>query len=164
MTKTIANLRAAFAGESQANQKYLAFADQANKEDLPSIARLFRAVAKAETVHAHAHLRAMDGIGKTANNLRDAIAGELHEFNNMYPDMIATAKKEGHKTAERSFTIANEVERVHAALYEKALANLDTQTEFRYIICSVCGYTSEDHALDKCPVCSAPSNAFLRVD
>jgi len=114
MSKTEQNLRDAFAGESQANRKYLAFAKKAEKDGYPQAAKLFRAAAEAETVHAHAHLRALGEIGSTLENLKVAVAGETHEFKSMYPDMIEEAKEEGNKTAERSFVFANEVEKVHA--------------------------------------------------
>jgi rubrerythrin len=164
MSKTESNLWEAFAGESQANRKYLAFADKADREGHPQVARLFRAAAHAETVHAHAHLRALKAIRDTAANLREAIAGETHEFKNMYPAMITAAKEEGHKAAERSFTYANEVEEIHAGLYQKALDSLDNQAEVDYYVCNVCGYTCEDEAPDKCPVCGADKRVFTRVD
>jgi len=164
MSHTEHNLWEAFAGESQANRKYLAFAEKADREGHKQVAKLFRAAAHAETVHAHAHLRALKGIGDTAANLKEAVAGETHEFKNMYPAMIEAAKKEGHKAAERTFTYANEVEKIHAALYQKALDNLDNPTESDYYVCSVCGYTCEDEAPDKCPVCGANSNAFVKTD
>jgi rubrerythrin len=113
------NLQAAFAGESQANRKYLAFAKKADREGYPQIAKLFRAAAEAETVHAHAHLRAMGAVGSTADNLKEAIAGETHEFKDMYPKMIAEAEAEGDKAAHRSFKFANEVEEIHANLTRK---------------------------------------------
>ena len=116
MEKSIADLKEAFAGESQANRKYLAFAEKADKEGYPQVARLFRAAAHAETVHALNHLRALKGIGSTAENLKEAIAGESAEFQKMYPRMIADSKAEGHKEAERTFTFANEVEQVHAPI------------------------------------------------
>ncbi|MFH1293857.1 MAG: rubrerythrin family protein, partial [Pseudomonadota bacterium] len=116
MSKTEQNLLEAFAGESQANRKYLAFAKQADKEGYPQVAKLFRAAAEAETVHAHAHLRALKGIKTTAENLQEAITGETHEFKEMYPEMIQEAKDNGNKAAERSFIYANEVEKVHASL------------------------------------------------
>ena len=124
MGKTMQHLKDAFAGESQANRKYLAFARQADKEGYPAAARLFRAAAAAETVHAHAHLRAMNGIGSTAENLKEAIEGETYEFKSMYPDMIKDARAEGEKAADQSFTWANEVEQIHAELYRKALDEL----------------------------------------
>jgi rubrerythrin len=163
MSKTLDNLMGAFAGESQANRKYLAFAQQADKEGHPQVAKLFRAVAEAETVHAHAHLRTAEGVNSTLDNLKEAIAGETHEFKSMYPDMIEKAKEEGNKAAERSFTYANEVEKVHADLYQKALNNIDSPEETDYYVCSICGYTCEKEAPEKCPVCGAKSKAFFRV-
>jgi rubrerythrin len=163
MTKTEQNLMEAFAGESQANRKYLAFAKQAEKEGYPQIAKLFRAAAEAETVHAHAHLRALGGIHSTAENLKSAISGETHEFKNIYPGMIAAAKEEGHKAAERSFSYANEVEKIHAALYEKALKNMDKKEDVDYYVCSVCGYTCENEPPDTCPVCGSKARAFSKV-
>lgn len=164
MAKTQENLQEAFAGESQANRKYLAFAEQADKEGYPQAAKLFRAAAAAETVHAHAHLRAMKGIGKTAENLKSAISGETHEFKEMYPDMIQAAKEEGEKVAERSFTYANEVEKIHAGLYQKALDNLGKAEEVDYYVCSVCGYTCENEPPEQCPVCRSKAKAFSKVD
>ncbi|MFP4629558.1 MAG: rubrerythrin family protein [Desulfohalobiaceae bacterium] len=163
MSQTMQDLQEAFAGESQANRKYLAFAQQAEKEGYPGVAKLFRAAAEAETVHAHAHLRAMQGIGSTRENLQEAVAGETHEFKNMYPDMISHAQQDGNKQAERSFSFANEVEKVHAELYQKALDNLDQDQNKDYYVCSVCGYTVEDGAPEKCPVCGANSKAFKQV-
>jgi rubrerythrin len=163
MNKTEQNLREAFAGESQANRKYLAFARQAEKEGHSQVAKLFRAAAEAETVHAHAHLRTLGEVKSTAENLKAAISGETHEFKSMYPAMIEEAKAEGNKAAERSFNFANEVEKVHAALYQKALDNLDKLEETDYYVCSVCGYTCEKEPPDKCPVCGATKKAFSRV-
>ena len=164
MSKSQEHLGEAFAGESQANRKYLAFAEKADREGHPQVAKLFRAAAAAETVHAHAHLRTMGGINNTTENLKEAIAGETHEFKSMYPEMIAAAQAEGNKAAERSFTYANEVEKIHAALYQKALDNLDSLAEVDYYVCSVCGYTCEDEAPDVCPVCGATAKAFFKSD
>jgi len=164
MSKTEQNLAEAFAGESQANRKYLAFAKKAERDGFPQAAKLFRAAAAAETVHAHAHLRAMNGIRSTVENLEEAKAGETHEFKNMYPDMIKAAEEEGHKAAARSFAYANEVEKQHAGLYQKALDNLDSMEECDYYICSVCGSTHEHEAPEKCPVCGANANAFFKAD
>jgi len=164
MSKTEQNLQEAFAGESQANRKYLAFAKQADKEGYPRIAKLFRAAAEAETVHAHAHLKALAAIKSTGDNLKEAISGETHEFKSMYPAMIEAAKKEGNKAAERSFSYANEVEKVHAKLYQGALDNLKNQGDVDYYVCSVCGYTCEGEPPDKCPVCGSTSKAFFKVD
>ena len=164
MSKSEQHLRDAFAGESQANRKYLAFADKAEKEGYPQIAKLFRAAGAAETVHAHAHLRALGEIGNTADNLKVAVAGETHEFKNMYPEMIKDAEEEGNKTAERSFFYANEVEKVHAELYQNALDNMDSLEDADYYVCSVCGMTVENEAPDSCPVCGAKASAFFKVD
>jgi rubrerythrin len=164
MSKSEQHLRDAFAGESQANRKYLAFAKKAEKEGYPQVAKLFRAAGAAETVHAHAHLRALGEIGNTSDNLKVAVDGETHEFKQMYPEMIKDAKEEGNKTAERSFVFANEVEKVHAELYQNALDNLDSLEAADYYVCSVCGMTVEDEAPDRCPVCSAKASAFFKVD
>lgn len=164
MDQTEKDLMDAFAGESQANRKYLAFAKKAEREGYPQVARLFRAAAEAETVHAHSHLRTLGAIQSTAENLKTAISGETHEFKEMYPEMIQTAEKNGNKNAARSFRFANEVEKVHAALYQKALDNLDAPEEVDYHVCSVCGYTCEGEPPETCPVCNAKKNAFFRVD
>ena len=164
MSKTKKNLQEAFAGESQANRMYLAFAKKADQEGYPQAARLFRAAAAAETVHAHAHLRAMKGINSTAENLKSAISGETHEFKEMYPKMIETAKEEGDKAAERSFSYANTVEEIHAGLYSKALEALEAPEECDYYVCSVCGYTCENEPPEKCPVCGSKPRAFSKVD
>ena len=165
MTKTEQNLLDAFAGESQANRKYLAFAKQADREGYPKAAKLFRAAAEAETVHAHAHLRALGGINGTAENLKEAVAGETHEFKNMYPGMIEAAKEEGNKVAARSFSYANSVEEIHAGLYQNALDNLDKSEDVEcYYVCSVCGFTCETEPPEKCPVCGALPKAFMKVE
>ena len=164
MSKTEQNLQDAFAGESQANRKYLAFAKKADQEGYAQVAKLFRAAAAAETVHAHAHLRTLKGIGSTADNLKQAIAGETHEFKNMYPQMIEDAKAEDNKAALRSFEFANAVEQVHANLYEKALANMDGMAAADYWVCEVCGYTCENEPPDECPVCKAKAKVFFKVD
>jgi len=164
MSKTEQNLRDAFAGESQANRKYLAFGEKAEKEGYAQVAKLFRAAAAAETVHAHAHLRTLKGVGSTADNLKEAIAGETHEFKSMYPAMIEEAKAEDQKAALRSFTYANDVEKVHASLYAKALDNLDSLAAVDYYVCDVCGYTCENEPPDECPVCKAKKKAFFKVD
>ena len=162
--KTMNNLKEAFAGESQANRKYLAFAAQAEKDGFLQVAKLFRAAAEAETVHAHSHLRAMEGIKSTQENLVEAIAGETHEFKSMYPQMIAEAEGEGSARALRSFKFANEVEKVHAGLYQKALDTLGQELEpFDYFICPVCGHTVERGAPDICMVCGAKGSVFIRV-
>ena len=164
MSKTEKNLMDAFAGESQANRKYLAYAKKADREGYPQVAKLFRAAAAAETVHAHHHLNVAEQVGSTADNLRDAVSGETHEFKSMYPKMIQEAREEGQNKAEQGFLYANEVEKVHAELYQKALDNLDSLEETDYYICSVCGYTCEKEPPQKCPVCGATSKAFSKVD
>ena len=163
-SKTEINLMEAFAGESQANRRYLAFSKQAEKEGYHQVARLFRAAADAETVHAHNHLRALGAIKTTAENLREAISGETHEFKTMYPAMIDAAQQEGQKPAERSFTYANEVEKEHAALYERALNDPDKLEPVDYFVCSVCGYVSEGEPPEKCPVCGSKSTVFFKVE
>lgn len=164
MSKTEEHLWEAFAGESQANRKYLAFAEKADKEGYQQAAKLFRAAAHAETVHALAHLRALKAVNDTAANLAEAVSGETHEFKNMYPGMIEDAKAEGNKAAERSFAYANEVEKIHAGLYQKALDNLDSLPETDYYVCGICGYTCEDEAPERCPVCGANQQAFSKID
>ena len=163
-SQTETNLLAAFAGESQANRKYLAFAKKAEEEGYLQVAKLFRAAAEAETVHAHAHMRALGGVETTAENLKTAISGETHEFKQMYPAMIETAKQDGLKSAERSLSYANEVEKIHAGLYQKALDNLDSPQDLDYYVCSVCGYTCEEGPPDKCPVCGSAAKAFFKVE
>jgi rubrerythrin len=164
MSKTEKNLMEAFAGESQANRKYLAYAKQADKEGYAQVAKLFRAAAEAETVHAHAHLRTVGGIKSTADNLKDAIAGETHEFKSMYPAMIADAQAEGNKAGERTLSYANEVEKVHAALYEKALEKMGNLEKVDYYVCSICGYTCEKEPPERCPVCTSNAKVFYKVD
>ncbi len=165
MSKSEENLKEAFAGESQANRKYLAFAAKADQEGFPKAAKLFRAAAEAETVHAHAHLRALKGIKSTRENLQEAIAGETHEFKSMYPTMIAAAQAEGNKDAERTFHFANEVEKIHAGLYQDMLNNLDSAKDaYSYYVCPVCGYTVEKEAPETCPICGAKGKMFKKVD
>lgn len=167
MTKSTDNLQAAFAGESQANRKYLAFAKKADAEGYPQIARLFRAAAAAETVHAHNHLRAMDGIKSTAENLQVAIAGENYEVVTMYPGMYDEANVEGDKRASKSFHYALETEKIHETLYRQAadvLGSGKDLPETTYYICPLCGYTHEGPMQEKCPVCNTPAEKFERID
>lgn len=163
-SKSEKNLMEAFAGESQANRKYLAFAEKADAEGHKQIAKLFRAAAAAETVHAHAHLRTAGGIQDTVANLKAAISGETEEFTSMYPKMIEDAKAEGQDAALRSFLFANTVEQVHANLYQKALDNLGNNASVDYYVCKVCGNTLEGEPHGPCSVCSAGPVAFFRVD
>jgi len=165
MSKTEQFLKEAFAGESQANRKYLAFAVKADQEGYSQAARLFRAAAEAETVHAHNHLRALNGIRITKENLQEAVAGETHEFQKMYPEMIEAAKAEGQKAAERTFTYANSVEKIHAQLYQKLLDGLGkSQENFPYYVCPVCGYTAEKEPPGTCPVCGTKGEMFRRIE
>lgn len=165
MSKTTDNLKAAFAGESQANRKYLAFAEKAESEGKPGVAKLFRAAAAAETIHAHAHLRLLKGVGTTEENLREAIEGETYEFKSMYPEMMEDAKAEGENAILRYFGFANEAEKIHAALYTEALeAKGDTFAEAEFHICSVCGHTMDGEPTDKCPICGAAPKAYRKVD
>jgi len=165
MSRSEEFLKAAFAGESQANRKYLAFAAKADQEGYPQVARLFRAAAEAETIHAHNHLRALKGIGATAQNLQAAIAGETHEFKEMYPEMIEAAQAEGNKEAERTFSYANEVEKVHASLYRNLLDSLGSLKEnYPYYVCPLCGYTAQNTPPDVCPVCGSKGAMFKKID
>ncbi|MGC9975848.1 MAG: rubrerythrin family protein [Syntrophales bacterium] len=165
MSKTEQYLKEAFAGESQANRRYLAFAVKADQEGYPQVARLFRAAAEAETIHAHSHLRALNGIRSTKENLLEAVAGETHEFTKMYPEMIEAAKAEDHKVGLRSFSYANEVEKIHAQLYQTTLDSLGkSQESYPYYICPVCGMTAEKAAPAICPVCGTKGSLFRRVD
>ena len=164
MSKTEQNLKDAFAGESQANRKYLAFAKKAEAEGFKQVARLFRAAAEAETVHAHNHLKELGGIKSTKENLEEAINGESYEFQKMYPQMIKDAESEGNKGALRSFNYANDVEKIHAALYKKALENLGKNPDADMYVCQVCGYTVEGEAPDECPVCKAKKQSFKKID
>jgi rubrerythrin len=164
MDRTTKDLMEAFAGESQANRRYLAFAAKADQEGYPQVARLFRAAAEAETIHAHNHLRALKGIKSTKENLQEAIHGETHEFSEMYPGMIAAAKDSGNKEAERTFAFANEVEKVHAQLYEKYLNAMEEKKLVDIYVCPVCGYTVEEAPPDNCPVCGAKGKVFKKID
>ncbi len=164
--KTNKNLLSAFAGESQANRKYLAFAKQAEKDGLPQIARLFRAVAEAETIHAHSHLRVSGGIKSTVENLKTAIEGEKYEFTSMYPEFLKIAEEENHKAAARTFDYANKVEKIHNELYSKALESVEKKTDLPkkpIFVCEVCGYTVEDKLPDKCPICGTTHKRFKEI-
>jgi rubrerythrin len=162
--QTLDNLQSAFAGESQANRKYTAFAKKADEEGLPQVAKLFRAAAHAETIHALNHLKAMGGIHATAENLKAAIAGETYEVDSMYPPMIAEAEAAGDKQATRTFKWAYEVEKTHATLYTQALAMLGQETDDDdYYVCPFCGHTHKGKFEGKCPVCGTPFEKFERI-
>jgi rubrerythrin len=163
---TVDNLKDAFAGESQANRKYLAFAKKAETDGFPQVAKLFRAAAEAETVHAHAHLRVMGGIKTTRENLEAAIEGEGHEFKDMYPGFVAEAEKENNKPALMSFKNALAVEKVHHGLYSEALKAINSNKDLpaaNMYVCDVCGYTVAGEAPDRCPVCGAKKEHFAEV-
>lgn len=167
MSNTKENLEEAFAGESQASRRYLFFAEKAESEGHPQIARLFRAAAEAETVHARNHLKAMGGIGGTKDNLKEAISGENYEFTQMYPAFIEQAKSENNEKAEITFSYANKVEKIHHDLYQKALEALEAEQEPKaepYFVCPVCGYTVAGEAPERCPICGTPGSKFKRVE
>ena len=162
MTKTQDNLMAAFAGESQANRKYLAYAKAADSEGKPAVAKLFRAAAEAETIHALTHLRNAGKVGNTEANLQDAINGETFEFSNMYPEMIADAKADGNTVVENYMKWVGAVEEVHAKLYKKAAAGELSGENF--YLCPVCGYTHEGAPKEACPICKADTTKFIKID
>jgi len=165
--QTEENLMTAFSGESQANRRYLFFAERADKEGYPQVARLFRAAADAETVHARNHFNAMDGVGSTRDNLMAATIGEHHEFTRMYPPFIAKAEDEQNDRAQRTFNWANEVEQVHHKLFEAALKEVEAgqrAKEEPIYVCQVCGNTVSGEAPDRCPVCGAPRKQFKQID
>jgi rubrerythrin len=164
MEETSKNLKEAFAGESQTNRRYLAFAAQAEQEGYRQVARLFRGLAEAETVHAMNYLKIMKAVKSTKENLKEALAGETAAFEERYPKMIATAKSEGQKEAERKFTYACGAEKSHAQLFKQALETLEEMLQADLYICSVCGYAIEATPPDVCPVCKAPKEFFNVVD
>jgi rubrerythrin len=163
MSKTEKNLQEAFAGESQANRKYLAYAEKAEKDGYSSAAKLFRAAAEAETIHAHAHFRLMKGIGDTRQNLEHAVSGETHEYKSMYPAFVADAANENETAAKRIFEYALEAERVHAELYAEMLDNLDKKEEAEFYLCPVCGYIAKNALPDNCPICQAKASVFKKI-
>ena len=167
MSKTKDNLEFAFAGESQANRKYLFFAEKAEEEGQKRIALLFRATADAETVHAKNHLKVLQGIKSTRENLLTAISGEDHEFNEMYPGFIKQAEAEGEKQAVNTFDLANKVEQIHHRLYQDAVNRLDkgeTMELKPFYVCQYCGNTVEGEAPEKCPVCGMPKRMFKLIE
>jgi len=166
MPKTDENLKSAFSGESQANRRYTAFARKADEDGLPQVAKLFRAAAEAETVHALNHLRIMGEVKATAANLEAAVSGETFEFRRMYPEYLEVAQREGNRQAAWTFEVANQVEQIHADLYSKALEALKSGkylSETAYYVCSVCGNTVESNPPEKCPICGAPRSKFNEV-
>jgi rubrerythrin len=166
MTTTADNLATAFAGESQANRKYLAFAQKAAKEGFASIARLFRAAAEAETIHALGHFNNLGGVGSTLENLKAAVAGETYEYTTMYPPMLEQALAEGHK-AKIMFGFALKAEEVHARLYSAALKAIESGTDLEgaeIYLCPVCGDIEIGKPTEKCPICGAPAEKFRKID
>jgi rubrerythrin len=165
MPSSIDNLKEAFAGESQAYQKYRAFAARAEQDGFPNVARLFRTAAEAERIHADGHLRALEGIGATADNLRAAVGGETHEFTEMYPPMLAQAEAEGHK-ARRMFGYAMKAEAVHATLYQQALAAVAQGKDLEsagFYLCPVCGLIEFGQPPESCPICGTKGSRFTQV-
>ena len=165
MATTHDDLKAAFAGESQANRKYLAFAKKAEKDGYPQVARLFRAAAEAETIHAHGHLNAMGGVKTTAENLQEAVSGETYEFKEMYPPMLEQAKKEAHR-AKTMFQYAMQAEEVHAQLYALALAAVKAGKDLsgaEIYLCPVCGHIEIGKPGAKCPICGLPAEKYVPV-
>lgn len=166
MGKTNDNLKAAFSGESQANRLYLAFAKAADQEGFPQVARLFRAAAEAETVHAMNHLRVIGEVKSTAENLSTAISGETYEFTKMYPQFIEEGKQEKNAQALLSFNYANKVEQIHAGMYQKAIDAVKNKQDLPQAdmhVCPVCGNTFEGSAPDRCPICATPKEKFMHI-
>ena len=164
MPATLDNLKEAFAGESQANQKYRAFAKKAEQDGLLNIARLFRATAEAERIHAEGHLKSLDGVGSTAENLQTAIDGETYEFTTMYPPMLAQAEADDHK-AKRMFGYAVQAEAVHARLYKMALeaAKAGKDLDVEFYLCPVCGYIEIGKPTEACPICKTKPEKFIQI-
>jgi rubrerythrin len=165
LTTTLENLKAAFAGESQASQKYRAFAQRAEQDGLPNIARMFRTAAEAERIHAEGHLKAMEAVGSTADNLQAAIDGETYEYTEMYPPMLAQAQADGHK-AKRMFEYAEKAEAVHARIYRLALDAAQkgqdlAQAEF--YLCPVCGNIELGKPSEDCPICGTKASKFVLI-
>lgn len=163
-SKVMKDLQAAFGGESQANRKYLAYALQAEKDGYPGVAKMFRAISAAETIHAHSHLQLMGKVNDTAANLKDALEGETYEFSVMYPQFIEDAKAEGDKRAEKTFVYANEAEKVHGELYKKTLESLESWQgqDADWYLCPICGFVQRDSAPDHCPICGAKASVFRK--
>jgi rubrerythrin len=165
MDKTDENLKNAFAGESQANRRYLAFAKKAEQEGFTQIAKLFKAAAESETVHALNHLKIIGETKSTMENLGAAVSGETFEFNEMYPKYIDNAKQEEKKQAAWSFDVAKKVEKAHAKLFNKAIDALKNQKPLKqvdYYVCSVCGNTVEGSPPDVCPICGSPKEKYFK--
>lgn len=167
MDPTTKNLEAAFAGESQANRRYLFFAQKAEEEGFKQVARLFRAAADAETVHARNHFKVLGGVKPTKDNLAAAVGGEHYEFSKMYPEFIKQAQTDGNKAAVDSFDLANSVEQVHHKLFSAALKDVEKggkAAEKTVYVCQYCGNTVEGEAPDKCPVCGYGKKMFKLIE
>ena len=167
MSKTQENLKAALSGESQANRKYLSFAERAEKENLPGVANLFNAAVESETVHAMKYLEMLGEFKSTKENLEAAKGGETYETEDMYPKFISDAESENESQAKTSFTWAAEVEKIHADMYGKAIEKASQGQDIEekdYYICQGCGYTAEEEAPETCPVCGAPKSMFKKVE
>ena len=165
MSRTEANLKEAFAGESQANRKYLAFARKAEQDGFPNVARLFRTAAEAETVHAHGHLNALGGVKSTVENLQAAVEGETYEFTQMYPPMLKAAQEEGHR-GKVMFEYAMKAEAVHARLYQMALEAVQAGKDLAdtsFYVCPICGYIELGQPPESCPICKAKREKFVKV-
>ena len=165
MSKTIGNLKEAFAGESQAFQKYTSFAEAAEKEGKPNIAALFRTTAQAERIHAAGHFQALQGVGSTVDNLKEAIGGETYEYGEMYPPMLDEALAEDHR-ARVMFKYAVEAEEVHAELYKRALEAAEKGedlAETKFYLCPVCGHIEFGTPPEKCPICHVPASKYVQV-
>jgi rubrerythrin len=161
------NLQTAFAGESQANRKYTAFSRKAEQEGFTNIAKLFKAAAEAETVHALSHLRTMKQVESTSENLKTALDGEVYEHTKMYPEFIKEAESENRNSAKITFNYANQVEKVHADFYQRAIDAINTGKDIektQYFVCQTCGYTAESESPDTCPVCGSPKQQFKIVE
>lgn len=165
MPTTLDNLKESFAGESQASQKYLAYAKKAEQEGFKNIAKLFRTAAEAERLHAEGHFKAMDGVSATVENLKSAIAGETYEFREMYPPMLEQAIAENHK-AKRMFGYAPAAEEVHANLYkvalEAAMEGKDLDVEEIYL-CPVCGHIEFGKPEKECPICGTLAAKYVKL-
>ena len=166
MPNTEANLKEAFAGESQANRKYLAFAKKAKQDGFPNIARLFRTTAEAESIHAEGHLASMGGIGSTVENLQAAIDGETYEYTTMYPPMLTQAEADNHR-AKRMFGYAVRAEAVHAKLYKLAIDAAERGedlAENRFYLCPICGHIEFGEPPVSCPICGAKAEKFTELE
>ncbi|MBI4319772.1 MAG: rubrerythrin family protein [Chloroflexi bacterium] len=167
MSQTDVNLKTAFAGESQANRKYLFFAEKAEQEGYKQVSRLFRAAADAETVHARNHFRVLQGVVSTRDNLLAAMAGEKYEYTEMYPGFLKQAEAEAQDKARESFNLANRVEQIHYGLYQASLQLLERgqkAPDKALFVCQHCGNTVEGEAPEMCPICGAPERMFKRIE